>query len=920
MKKGLSILLMMACMAALLCDGYYVPAMENPVSPSASADGEQAERSVDTSDVYAAIRHNAGETATAEITLDAAGAYRVGVVYTSVSSANGDFYLSIQIDGFPLSAATETSWLPKMWMDAGKGRMDANGNEYPAEQVAYDKPYLNFARSSSADDKAYCTVTLEAGRHTVALVPQSADFVIEGLLLRPDTPAPAYQAPSEGAYYTGEPIVLEGESATVKSSRFLVGKTDTSSADVTPHSYARNVVNYIGGGNWKNVGDTIVWETPEMEEGWYKLGLSFRQNTVLGGKTYRVLRVDGRIPFAEASSIGFSYGDNWQRTVFGADDGTPYLIWLSAGRHTISLEVTAGDIAPVQEKISEAVALMSRLYVDITMITGENVDIYRDYDLFAQIGDMEERLVRIRAVLAEASETLAQISGEKTGSNYSVLQNMIEVVDQMLGHRFEAHRYKSYYYSNYCSVSSVLQDLRNMPLDIDKIVLSAPQEEKPLKKASVTEKLQFSFMRFLTTFVRDYSNVSSGDAQDGITIWVNWGRDQAQVLSSLIDRQFTGKTGIPVNMKLVNANIIQATLSGEGPDCILQHSRSEPVNLAMRGVLYDLTAFSDLDRVLERFQTGADIPYRYKGGLYALPDTQTFYMMFYRKDILEELRIPVPETWENFKEASKICMRNNMSVWLPNNPATDNAQVNAGVGSNNIFPSMLLQNGLALYAEDGKRTTMLSAEFMTVFEQWTDYYTKLKFPVTMSFYTRFRTGTTPLGIAPYTFYTTVKVGAPEMDGLWSMAAIPGTVSEDGTVNHASSGGGTGCAILKNTAQPEKAWEFLKWWTDSETQLAFSNELESILGPAGRVALANVEAIQGLNWDGSMLDSILEAWDEVAEIPEYPGSYYVSRSIYQSFWNVVNDNQNTKDVLMDYGTEADDEIARKWKQYSDRDLK
>ena len=126
--------------------------------------------------------------------------------------------------------------------------------------------------------------------------------------------------------------------------------------------------------------------------------------------------------------------------------------------------------------------------------------------------------------------------------------------------------------------------------------------------------------------------------------------------------------------------------------------------------------------------------------------------------------------------------------------------------------------------------------------------------------------------------------------------------------------------MAKTRDLDASWEFLKWWTDSETQLAYSNELESVLGPAGRVALSNIEAIKGLSWDYSMLDSILEAWGEVSEIPEYPGSYYVSRSIYQSFWNVVNDNQNTKDMLMEYGTEADEEIARKWKQYSNRNSK
>ena len=894
--------------AAMLCNVLCVPAA-----------AEQTGKT-DISGFSAELEQNAGDEISFDAEIEKSADYKIGIEYRSVRTSNNDFCVKLLIDGErPFDAAEELEF-PRMWMDADKGRVDSNGNEYPAEQIPYDKPYLNFARNSAADNNDYYTVSLSAGRHNIRLIPQNSDFEITGFSLIPNDEPPAYMEPADGDYYTGAPVIIEGENAEIKSDRFLVGKTDTSSVEVTPHSYSHNVVNYIGGGNWKNIGDSIVWETPRLKAGWYKLCFAFRQNSVIGGKTYRALKIDGEIPFAEAQSIGFSYGDNWQRTFFSDDGGKPYLVWLSDGSHKISLEVTAGEIAPVQEKIGEAVNLMSRLYVDITMITGENVDIYRDYNLFSQIGDMQERLESIRSILQEASETLIEVSGEKSGSNYSVIQNMIEVINQMLSHKYEAHRYKNYFYSNYCSVSSVLQDLRSMPLDIDKIALCAPDETKPFETVGVFKKLNFSVMRFLTSFVRNYTNVSSGDGDGGITIWVNWGRDQAQVLSSLVDRTFTEKTGIPVSVKLVNANIIQATLSGDGPDCILQHSRSEPVNLAMRGVLYDLTNFSDLDEVLKRFQSGAEIPYRYKDGLYAMPDTQTFYMMFYRKDILNELGVKVPETWDNFKEASKILMRNNMSVWLPNNPATDNSQVNAGVGSNNIFPSMLLQNGLSLYSQDGRKTSLLTADVMTVFEQWTDYYTKLKFPVTMSFYTRFRTGTAPIGIAPYNFYTTVKVGAPEMDGLWDMTAIPGTVSDDGTVNHASSGGGTGCAILKSSAHPEKAWEFLKWWTDSETQLAYSNELESVLGPAGRVALSNIEAIKGLSWDYSMLDSILEAWGEVSEIPEYPGSYYVSRSIYQSFWNVVNDNQNTKDMLMEYGTEADEEIARKWKQYSNRNSK
>ena len=292
-------------------------------------------------------------------------------------------------------------------------------------------------------------------------------------------------------------------------------------------------------------------------------------------------------------------------------------------------------------------------------------------------------------------------------------------------------------------------------------------------------------------------------------------------------------------------------------------------------------------------------------------------MMFYRKDILEQYNLEVPETWEDFEEVSKVLMRHNMSVWLNNAAATSTAQVNAGVGSNNIYPSMLLQRGLSLYAEDGKSTNLLTSGCMETFEYWTNFYTKLKLPITQDFYNRFRVGTTPLGIVPYTLYTTLEVAAPEIDGLWGMTEIPGTVQEDGTISHASSGGGTACAILKQSENPEAAWEFLKWWTSADTQRTFSNDVEAVLGPTGRVALANVEAISGLSWDDEMLDELLKAWENVEEIPEYPGSYYVSRSIYQGFWNVVNDQQNTKNMLMKYGKEADQEIARKWKQYQGR---
>lgn len=851
------------------------------------------------------------------INIENDGLYAIGMSYKSLDNAKDDITIGLKIDGEFLFSNMEDLKFPRMWCDSDGINADAFGNEYVPEQVLYEGYYYYEAYDDALEATEKFMVNLTAGEHTVTIIPQSGKCAIEYFKFAATAQTQKYQAPKDNSkYYKGDPIIVEGEDAIVKSSYFLVGNAEQGSLEVTPNNIEKRLINYIGN-NWSQVGDTIVWKTPELKEGYYQLGFSFRQNEVIGAKSYRTLKIDGVSPFLEAENVGFKYGDNWQKSVFAYDaDGnekngeeTPYLIYLSEGSHEISMTVTASDMSIVRTKLTQAVAEMGDLYVDITKITGETVDIYRDYDLFKQISDMLPRLENINSLLQDSADTLLEVTGEKSGSNYSVIMNMLQTVNLMLNNKYEAHRYKNTYYTNYCSVSSVLMDLRSMPLQLDKITLSAPNTE-PFEKNSFFKKLAFSTKRFFWSFVDDYGQdtiVGDTAKEDGsLTIWVNWGRDQAQVLQALIERKFTPKTGIKVNLKLVNASIIQAVLSGKGPDCVLQHGRTEPVNLAMRGVLYDLTEFDDYKEVLNRFQTGADIPYWYKGGLYGLPDTQSFYVLFYRKDILAEYGIEVPETWEDLDLACKLLMRNNMNICLPASTSTDS-----------LFPTMLLQNGLNLYSDDGMSTNMLTSDSAEIFEQWTNYYTKLKVPISMDFYNRFRTGTTPLGISAYTLYTTLKVAAPEIDGLWGFAPIPGTLQEDGSVSHVSAGTGTACSILKMTKNPEAAWEFLKWWTDADTQLQYSNDVETILGPSGRVAVANKEALESLTWDDGALESLVEARSQVTEVPEYPGSYYVQRAIYQAYWNVVSNSKNTKDMMMKFGTEANNEIARKWKQYTNR---
>lgn len=104
----------------------------------------------------------------------------------------------------------------------------------------------------------------------------------------------------------------------------------------------------------------------------------------------------------------------------------------------------------------------------------------------------------------------------------------------------------------------------------------------------------------------------------------------------------------------------------------------------------------------------------------------------------------------------------------------------------------------------------------------------IQFVKEADFYNRFRAGTMPLGLAPYSLYLTLYQAAPEIEGRWGVANVPAFPA-----GAAVAGSGTGCAIIEKSDHHEAAWEFLKWWTSAETQIRYSRNLESILGMLGR---------------------------------------------------------------------------------------
>lgn len=841
--------------------------------------------------------------------------YNLLLRYAILDDNATDLQLGIKIDGkYPFSEAEEFTF-PQFWENSVKDwAKDSKGNDLTPEQSRYKGIVEYFAKDNNGIILKPYEFLLTAGKHTLTIETKGQSFVLADINLLPPEETVNYAKPDlyskDNSQSNIQNILLQGEKANLKTSSALIPKSDNTDGDLTPASATRINLNYIGGSSWKQPNQSLIWDFEVKEAGYYKLGFNFKQDQIINGETYRWLKIDGKTPFAEAQKITFGYSSKWQFKTFANEKEEPYLIWLDKGVHTFSLETTLGSIAPYYERLSKVTKILGDTYTDIIMITGDTPDPNRDYELFKSIPDFEKTLKTAQNDLDQLITELQKLTGKKSTQYIASIQNMVRVIKIMLERPFIAHQYLNDYYSNYCSVSAWLNDMSSMPLALDEIQIIHSGNDFNKKDSGFFKNLKFGIKRFLNSFMQEYSTPDSRGEKQKLRLWVNWGRDQTRVLSSLIQDSFTPESGIEVRVEMVNASLVQGIMSGNAPDLAIQCSRAEPVNLGMRNALYDLKNFKDYGDVLKRFQEGAETPYCYDGKCYALPDTQTFFAMFYRKDILEQLELDVPRTWQEYIHASTIIQRSNMQVYLPYTRIVSSTIVNTGVGSLNLYPTLMMQNGLSLYNEDKTATAMASEKAVSVFDDWTELYTDYQILKEADFYNRFRTGSMPLGIAPYTTYYTLTQTASEIKGRWAVSVVPTVEGKEPLV----AGGGTGCAILSCSDKKEQAWEFLKWWTSADTQKRYSQNIESVLGLVGRIATSNIEALKNLSFEKDDLEQLLKQWSYVKEVPEIPGSYYLSRSLDQAYWAVLNKESISMDAVSKWSDIANKEIARKIKEY------
>ncbi len=619
----------------------------------------------------------------------------------------------------------------------------------------------------------------------------------------------------------------------------------------------------------------------------------------------RKLTINGELPFEEAGNIRFPYDTEWKCDAIG-DGNEDYLFYFEAGReYTLGMEVVLGDTAGILRRVEETVTRLNGIYRSILMITGATPDKYRDYDFDKIIPDVLSDMLVQADELKAIIEELETLTGEK-GERIAQLTKMEYLVRRIATEPSELAGKFTNFKDNIAALGAWVIETTKQPLEIDYFALIPGNKELPKAEGNWVEKSIFGFKTFLASFVIDYSEMGmtkeSAGEKDEITVWMATGRDQQNTLRSLINSDFTKKTGITVNLELVNpGTLLPSVLAGTGPDVALSNGLGDPINFALRNAVMDLSDFEGFDEIMKRFSDSAIIPYQYNGATYALPETQSFSMLFYRKDIFDELGLKVPATWEDLDNIIGELQKKNMSIGLPHDL--------------NMLLTFMYQNNAELYVDNGERTNLDAKEAVLAFTKLTEYYTLYKLPIEYDFVNRFRSGEMPLAIADYTVYNQLSLFAPEIRGNWEMVSVPGTRLEDGSMKYAIPSTGTGVMMMKDTKNPESAWEFMDWWTSTQTQAAFCIEMESVINASAKQPTANMDALRMLPWTSKDMENIMSQWVNVKGTPEVPGGYYTSRVVTFAFNKVYNDKEDPADVLQTYMESLNAELARKSAEFN-----
>ena len=848
------------------------------------------------------------------------GLYSMSVMYFPVQGRNSAIQRAILINGEQQFFEANPIELPRVWVNSRDEILrDIHGNDLRPPQIERPQWMEEMVRDAMGSYNEPLLFYFQQGWNTVGFFSQREPMLIRQIRIHQAPEVLPYAIVSQG--HAGlprpgiaqvDPIRIEGQDAARRSSPMLAPQADMTGPGVYPYSARYIRINSIGGGSWSEPGSWIEWDFYVPVDGLYKIAMNVRQNFNRGALSFRRITINGEVPFYEMSAVPFSFAAPWRVDTLGGEDN-PYLFWFPAGYHTIRMEAVLGGYAPHVREIQEIILSLNEMYRQIVMITGNNPDFFRDYEIGRRLPHLQEAIRYEQVRLARIFDELDEMTVGR-GERDAVIRTLSRLLNSIANDIENIPRRLREFRENTGALGTWLMLVRSQELGVESIYIMPYDAPTPDNGRRWWRQLWHEILTLIFSFIIDFNAIGGMyDPADmrNIEVWIGTGRDQANVIKALIDERFTPVYNIGVTLRLIDmAMLLPATVAGLGPDITMSIGNALPMDYGMRGAVRDISTMPGFAEVAARFPEAAMTPYTFGDMVFALPETLTFPMLFYRRDILHDIGLEPPETWEEVRSAIATLAMHHMEFGIP---VGDFPHVSYGI--------FLFQQGGDFYNEDGSRSALDSDIALEAFREFTRFFTDYNLPRVFDFMNRFRFGDMPLAIVDYTVYNALQVFAPEIHGLWGFRPVPGTVFApceefpEGRIDRTVPTGGAAIVMMEQVNDAYAAWEFMQWWTSAEIQIQFGREMESLMGAAARHPTANLEAFGMMPWPVQDYRMISAQFNYIRGIPEVPGGYFTPRQVRNAFFSSVETRQiGPREAMRDGVRLINDELRAKRREF------
>ena len=877
----------------------------------------KADRAFLTNDNYEYVNDvlavKAGDTVTLTIDVPVSGRYVMSFDYLSYDESILPVEMGMKIDGGCGFCGARGMRVEAAWVWDGVG-VDGDGSEgvcLPDKLIRWEHKEVMDASYRYSDP---LPVELTAGVHKLELNIQEGTLLLGNISL---------EAPGDVAEYAGS-TKAEGNALITIEAEDFYQRNDSSihaigeyGSSLSPLSATTTVLNIIDEDSFNEAGQTVSYQFHVDNAGYYYIGMNYRQSEKNDFPVFVDWKIDGEIPNSAFKSYQVEAANKFRTVTLTDDNDDKLSVYLEPGDHTISLTISADNLRYALEAVDEIMSGISDLSLEVTKVAGTNKDKYRDLKLTRYIPDVQDRLLGWVDELYSLAEQAQPYVNAKSPDKVAAFSYLLIAANQLksLAEKPNELVYRVDELST--SVNSINTQIANFvdlindnDLSIDRIYIYQDGARLP-KGQNIFQSIGTSLKRFGYSFMGQSYSASNTD-ESHIQVWVNRPRTYVEIMQKMIDEKFTPETGIEVDLSIMTdaQKLILSNASGDTPDIATGINYSIPFDLAIRGSLVDLSKFDNYKEVFGRYSEGLLVPSVVGDGLYSLPETMNFYVMFYRTDILSKLGLSVPNTMDELIAMLPDLQMRGLNVYYPT------AAMLVMRNFHGTTPIIYQMDG-ALYGNTALDILVDSEATVEGFTELTELFTLYDLPVDVpNFYQHFRNGDLPIGIADFNSYNLILNAAPEIANSWSIALVPGIEDEEtGEVKRYMSGGAESTVMFSSDDEREqKAWQFMEWWSRADIQAEFGQRLQILYGDEYIWPTANLEAFERLPYPTSDKDIILTQAQYILETPRLLGSYMMERELSNAFNDVVVNGDTVRSRIDEVAKTVLRETERKLEEF------